>query len=98
MFRPFKRRDKRSKLEIEIDDLLEEMSYQSRASNEYAKNVEFLELLYKSQSYEAKKMRISPDTMVLILANLVGILLVLHYEKFDTISSRAFNLIVKGRV
>ena len=44
------------------------------------------------------KWKISPDTIALIIANLAGILLVLCYEKLDIITSKAFSLIMKGRI
>lgn len=45
---------------------------------------------------EKKKSRtISPDTMLIVGANIVGILLVLNFEKADVITSKAFGLIGK---
>lgn len=97
MFKPFRKRDKRTKLEKEIDDVLNEMIYQDKSSKEYAKNVEHLERLYKAKGYE-KPSRISPDTMLIVAANLLGIILILKFEKLDTITSRAVQFVLKGRV
>lgn len=97
MFRLFKRKDKRDKLEKEIDDILEEMTYQTKSGENYAKNIEHLERLYKAKSLE-KSRKISPDTKAIVLANLAGIVLILTYEKLDHISSKAIGFVLKGRV
>lgn len=41
---------------------------------------------------------ITPDTIVIVSANLIGILLILNYEKLDIISSKAIGFVLKGRV
>lgn len=42
--------------------------------------------------------KISPDTVLVVAGNLLGILLILTYEKTDFITSKAINFILKGRV
>lgn len=91
------KRDKRDKLDKEIDDVLEEMTYQDKAGSRYAKNVDTVERLYRAKSY-IKSRKVSPDTKAIILANLIGILAILHFEKVDTITSKAFNFVLRGRV
>lgn len=44
------------------------------------------------------KWKISPDTVLLAIVNLVGIGMVLWHEKLDVISSKAFGFIMKGRI
>jgi len=44
------------------------------------------------------KMVITPDTLLIVTANIVGILLVLNYEKLDIVSSKALSFILKARV
>lgn len=97
MFKPFKKRDKRTKLEKEIDNLLNEMDYQDKSSDEYAKNVRHLYRLYDARNKE-KPRSVSPDTVLLVAANLLGIVLILKYEQLNTITSRAINFVFKGRV
>jgi hypothetical protein len=45
-----------------------------------------------------KKWKISPDTLLVVGANLLGIVLILKQEKIDIISSKALNFVLKGRV
>lgn len=42
--------------------------------------------------------QVSPDTLLVVAGNLLGILLILTYEKADIITSKALNFILKGRV
>lgn len=42
--------------------------------------------------------RVSNDTIAIITANLVGIVLILNYEKLDVVSSKAMSLVMKSRV
>lgn len=42
--------------------------------------------------------KVSPDTIAIVSANLVGILLILYYEKLDVVSSKAIGFVLKGRV
>lgn len=44
------------------------------------------------------KMVITPDTLLIVGANLIGILLILNYEKLDIVSSKAVSFILKARV
>jgi len=42
--------------------------------------------------------KITPDTVVVAVTNILGILLVLNFEKLDIVRSKAFGLLLKGRV
>lgn len=42
--------------------------------------------------------KISPDTLAVVLCNLVGILLILNHEKIDIVTSKALGFVMKGRV
>lgn len=46
----------------------------------------------------SKKWKISPDVLLTVAANLVGIVLILKHEKIDIITSKALNFVLKGRV
>lgn len=39
------------------------------------------------------KWKVTPDTVVMVIANLFGILLVLNFEKFDIVRTKAFGMI-----
>lgn len=56
-----------------------------------------LNRLYEIRDLTTKS-RISPDTVAIIAANLLGIGLILRYEELDVISTKAMSFVMKGRV
>lgn len=42
--------------------------------------------------------RVTPDTLVLAITNLLGILLILNFEKLDIVRTKAMGFVMKGRV
>ena len=97
MFNKITKKDKRTNLEKEIDSLLEAMYDVDASSDEYTKMSENLERLYRAKACERNR-EISPDTIALIAGNLLGIVLILGYEKANVITSKALGFVVKGRV
>ena len=65
-------------------------------------SVKYCEILTKSlEEYEklsSNKWKIDLNTILVVAGNLVGILLVLNFEKMDIVRSKAFSLLLKGRV
>ena len=62
------------------------------------KDQEKLDYIGKMLEENQTKVVISPDTLLIVGANLVGILLILNYEKLDIVSSKAVSFILKARV
>lgn len=52
--------------------------------------------LYKAKEQETPK-RVSPDTLILVAGNLLGIVLILNYEKANVLTSRAIGFVMKLR-
>lgn len=95
----FTKKDKRTNLEKEIDSVLEYIQSMTPESEEYTEITKNLERLYKAREGEKSKERhMSPDTMLLVAGNLLGILVILGYEKADIITSKAIGFVLKGRV
>lgn len=42
--------------------------------------------------------KFTPDTLLVVGGNLMGILLILNFEKMDIIRSKALGFVLKGRV
>lgn len=93
----FTKKDKRTNLEKEIDDVLKEMELLDKDSDEYKKRVVILERLYKAKSMDTNR-RVSPDTIAVVAGNLLGILVILNFEKANVITSKALGFVLKGRV
>ena len=93
----FKSKDKRTKLEKEIDSVLELMEDLNPESNAYQVYLETVERLSKARSYD-KPRTISPDTKAIITANLIVTGAILWYEKANVITSKVGSFLIKGRV
>jgi len=86
--------DRRTEVEKRIEDYLEESFMNANSMQE---RTEILEVM--SKQYAIRNLnRISKDTIVVVCGNLLGIALILGYEKVNVISSKALGLIIRGRV
>lgn len=91
----FKR--KPTKLDGEIDRVLDWMKSEKPDSDEYTNMANNFKKLYEIKSIN-KNDRIKPDTIATVGCNLIGIWLILHYEEIDIITSKALGFVLKGRV
>lgn len=68
-------------------------------TKEYAKTVKQITELEKIKSSLTKKERFfTPDTLLLVGANLLGILLILNYEQKDVVTTKALGFVSKTRI
>lgn len=87
---------KKTMLEQEIDEVLKEMGTMHTSSDEYVVTLERLERLYKLN--EKKEVyRVSPDTLAVVAGNLLGIVMILHHEELNVVTSKALGFVLKGR-
>ena len=93
----FTKKDKRSKLEKEIDVVLDELHRVPSDQPEYTIIADNLEKLYKIKNDE-KSQKVKPDTYVNAIVYLGGIILVLWHEKTQIITGKAFSMLTKWRV
>ena len=85
-------KDKRTETEKCIDDKIESLA---KATDTSESVDDVLELMVKRRDLN-KKDRIKPDTIALIAGNIGGLLLVLHYERFNVVASKALQFVIKG--
>lgn len=68
----------------------------------FNESVKHWEVLSKSlEEYEnlvKSDWKVSPDTLLVVAGNLLGIVLILTYEKANIVVSKALNFVLKGRV
>jgi hypothetical protein len=86
---------KPSDLDDAISRVLEEMKTTDLDSDKYLallSNLESLVRLKKEQSAN----RISPDTKALVAANLIGILIIVGYERGHVMVSRGLNFVLRS--
>lgn len=82
----------KSGLDQAIEKVLHEMKSFSSEDDEYAKMVDQLEKLYALKDTE-KPDRVSRDTLAIIAANLIGIVLIVGYESKNIVTSKALNFL-----
>lgn len=83
-------------LDEAIEDVLEAMKDLDPTYDDYAVLVEHLDKLHKIKTYK-KEDRVSKDTMLMVGANLAGIVMIMSYEKAHVITSKAFGMLLKAR-
>jgi hypothetical protein len=93
MFNPFKREEDRQ-LDVLINRVIDDMELYGPDSEEYPRLVETLKKLYKLKAQQ-KPRRVSPDTVLIVLGNILGILVIVAYEEKHVITSKAYSTFVK---
>ena len=90
----FLRPESLNRLDDEIARLLEQMQQMETPTDEYAKLADRVKTL--CQARECKNERaISSDALLAIGANVIGLLIILNFEKTGSITSKAFSWIWK---
>lgn len=85
------------KLDAEINSLFDKLKTTKKDSPEYEKLVEHLTSLNKLKT-ENRSKQLSPDTMLVVAANIFGILWLARYERENVIKSKeAMKFVMKPR-
>lgn len=93
----FKRKDKRTNLEKEIDSLLELMRNETCA-DEYEREARQLERLYKLKEVDKKdRKQIDPNVIISTLGSIACVLLIASFEQDGIFPTKCFPFIHKGR-
>lgn len=85
----------RTKVKAERDKIFAEMCTEGITDQKWD------ELNKKYQAYSEMlkpSWTITPDTLVIALTNIGGILLILNFEKIDILRSKAMSFVLRGRV
>ena len=92
-----KKKDKRTELEKEIDKLIDGLRTVNYDTEDYTKRLQIIERL-KSLEDDKSKRRVSPDTVLLVAGNILGILIIVNHERLHVIASKALSHVIRGRV
>lgn len=84
-------------LESEIARAIRVLKTYTVGTEEYAKALDHVVTLHK-MLVEDKPNQVSKDTMAVVGANLLGIVLVIKHEFVNVISSRAMSLLLSPRI
>ena len=93
----FPKKDKRTDLEKEIEEVLRIMHITDRKSDDYAVLLTHLKGLNMIQR-STKSNRVSSDTWLIVGGNILGLVLILTFEKTGAILSKALGFVLRGRV
>jgi hypothetical protein len=92
----FARAKKPTQLEEAIDKAMQSLDSYGASSEEYAQILDQVAKLHKIKLDEQPD-RVSMDTLAVISANLLGIMLIIRHEHVNVITSRAMNLVIKPK-
>ena len=93
----FKRFREQSSLEFEVERALRELKNHAIGSEEYNKTLDSIVVLHRMKE-EEKPDSVSKDTLAIIGANLLGVLVIIKHESVNVITSKAMNLLLKPRM
>ena len=65
-------------------------------SDEYSKTLSHLERLYMIKA-ENRKNRVTPDAILIVAGNLLGILVIVAYEQKHVLGSKALSFVTKAK-
>lgn len=83
-------------IDEEIEHVLRTMSSLPVASDDYKRATEILETLYRAKGVKDPN-SLSKESIVAVAANIIGLLLVLNFERLGVVTSKAFSLIMRLR-
>jgi hypothetical protein len=83
-----------TRLDKAIEDVLIDMGGFTSDQEEYADMLKTLERLYRLKEQDTPP-RISPDVALTVGANLLGILMILGYERTQIVTSKALSFVLK---
>lgn len=83
-----------SMLTAEIEATLVKMKDLTKESAEYGKMLEHVIKLHKLKAEEKPK-KVTPDTALIVTANIVGIVAILNHERLHPITSKAMAFVAK---
>lgn len=92
----FAKAKKPTKLETALDKALDSLDQYGSTTDEYTRTLEGVVKLHKMKEDE-KPASVSPDTILLVGANILGILLIIRHEHVNVITSRAMSTLIKPR-
>lgn len=84
-------------LDDAIADLFSELQSVNGDDEEYSKMADQLVKLMKLKKEIEPSWRVSPDTLAVIGGNILGILLILNFERMGVVASKAMSFVGKLR-
>jgi len=86
-------KDEPNDLDEPIEKILNNLRTLDPNSEQYSRNVVFLERLTKLKAETKLKFKVSPDTIAIVAGNLLGILIIVAYEQKHAMVSKGLTYI-----
>lgn len=83
-------------LEDAVNRLVHNLNNHEIGSEEYQKSLDALTKLHKMK-VEEKPASVSKDTLVIVAANLIGLVMVIKHEHVNVITTRAFSMLLRPK-
>jgi hypothetical protein len=80
-------------LDAAMNTLFVKLDADNPESPEYEKTLGYLERMTAIRKLENTNQKVSPDTKAIIVGNLVGILIIVAYERMHVVTSRGLSFI-----
>ena len=94
----FAKKDKRTDIDKEIQDLIKVMNVTDKASEAYTKLAVAYDTLMKGKSNYKDNTKVSKDVIVTCGFALLQVVIIVGYEHGHVLVSKAMGSIIKGRV
>lgn len=92
----FAKKSQDPELDEAIKNLLVDIRITAPESNAYAVKIAHVATLYKLKEVNSSK-SVSADTQAIIAANLIGIMLIVGFERANVVTSKALGFVQKLR-
>ena len=89
------RKERPDILDKPISDVLVEMSLYGPDTPEFKAQIENLERLTELKEKKTSKTAVSPDTIAIVVGNLVSVALILGYEHGHVLTTKALGFLLK---
>lgn len=83
-------------LDSEIERLIEALSLLDPSSEQYLKVSDNLRALCEARE-KKNPLQVNLDAIIAVSANILGLIIVLNFEKTNVITTKAFGMIFKGK-
>jgi hypothetical protein len=87
---------KPSEFDEAVNRVLANLKEIDLGTEEYVERLAYLERLNKLRSEERSR-KVSPDTMAIVAANILGILIVVGYEQGNVIASKGLGFVLRTK-
>jgi hypothetical protein len=84
-------------LEVAVNRAIRSLNVYDAGSEEYREALDALVKLHKMKEDEKPK-PVSKDTLVIVGANLLGILMIISHERVNVVTSKAIGVLLRPRL